>query len=159
MGEAMVTGRMAPGKKRRGGLILQREGLTASQAINRMYDRLIENGDASFLTGIVAAEDEAAWDNAVEFVDSLSEPGPQAAGEAPAASEAALEASAPSSDSELAAAERERAREHAQAPAAPKPAASAGPRFASKPAESPASNGLDLGAIARAARFSMRGVI
>ena len=74
MGEAMVTGRMAPGKKRRGGLVLQREGLTASQAINRMYDKLIENGDASFLTGIVAAEDEAAWDNAVEFVDSLSEP-------------------------------------------------------------------------------------
>ena len=65
---------MAPGKKRRGGLVLQREGLTASQAINRMYDKLIENGDASFLTGIVAAEDEAAWDNAVEFVDSLSEP-------------------------------------------------------------------------------------
>ncbi len=73
MGEAMVTGRMAPGKKRRGGLVLQREGLTASQAINRMYDKLIENGDASFLTGIVAAEDEAAWDNAVEFVDSFSE--------------------------------------------------------------------------------------
>ena len=47
MGEAMVTGRMAPGKKRRGGLVLQREGLTASQAINRMYDKLIENGDAS----------------------------------------------------------------------------------------------------------------
>ena len=43
MGEAMVTGRMAPGKKRRGGLVLQREGLTASQAINRMYDKLIEN--------------------------------------------------------------------------------------------------------------------
>ena len=46
MGEAMVTGRMAPGKKRRGGLVLQRDGLTASQAINRMYDKLIENGDA-----------------------------------------------------------------------------------------------------------------
>ena len=49
MGEAMVTGRMAPGKKRRGGQILHREGLTASQAINRMYDCLIEKGDASFL--------------------------------------------------------------------------------------------------------------
>lgn len=82
MGEAMVTGRMAPGKKRRGGLVLQREGLTASQAINRMYDKLIENGDASFLTGIVAAEDEAAWDNAVEFVDSLSEPASNGASDA-----------------------------------------------------------------------------
>ena len=40
MGEAMVTGRMAPGKKRRGGLVLQRKASTASQAINRMYDKL-----------------------------------------------------------------------------------------------------------------------
>ena len=95
MGEAMVTGRMAPGKKRRGGLVLQREGLTASQAINRMYDKLIENGDASFLTGIVAAEDEAA--------------------------------------SALA----DRAFEHGDLPA----------------------DGPDLAAIARAARFSSRGVI
>ena len=61
MGEAMVTGRMAPGKKRRGGQILHREGLTASQAINRMYDCLIEKGDASFLTGNIVAEDEEAW--------------------------------------------------------------------------------------------------
>lgn len=121
MGEAMVTGRMAPGKKRRGGLVLQREGLTASQAINRMYDKLIENGDASFLTGIVAAEDEAAWDNAVEFVDSLSEP-------VSAASEAVDEASSALVD---------RAFEHGDLPA----------------------DGLDLAAIARAARFSSRGVI
>lgn len=118
MGEAMVTGRMAPGKKRRGGLVLQREGLTASQAINRMYDKLIENGDASFLTGIVAAEDEAAWDNAVEFVDSLSEP----------VSDAADEASSALVD---------RAFEHGDLPA----------------------DGPDLAAIARAARFSSRGVI
>ena len=118
MGEAMVTGRMAPGKKRRGGLVLQREGLTASQAINRMYDKLIENGDASFLTGIVAAEDEAAWDNAVEFVDSLSEP----------ASDADDEASSALVDSAF---------EHGDLPP----------------------DGPDLAAIARAARFSSRGVI
>ena len=73
MGEAMVTGRMAPGKKRRGGLILHREGLTASQAINRMYDCLIEKGDASFLTGNITAEDEEAWFRAADFVDALSE--------------------------------------------------------------------------------------
>ncbi len=73
MGEAMVTGRMAPGKKRRGGLILHREGLTASQAINLMYDGLIMKGDASFLTGNVVAEDEEAWFRAAEFVDALSE--------------------------------------------------------------------------------------
>ena len=73
MGEAMVTGRMAPGKKRRGGQILHREGLTASQAINRMYDCLIEKGDASFLTGNIVAEDEEAWFRAADFVDALSE--------------------------------------------------------------------------------------
>ena len=121
MGEAMVTGRMAPGKKRRGGLVLQREGLTASQAINRMYDKLIENGDASFLTGIVAAEDEA-WDNAVEFVDSLSEPVSDGASDA---------------DDEAPSALADRAFEHGDLPA----------------------DGPDLAAIARAARFSSRGVI
>lgn len=73
MGEAMVTGRMAPGKKRRGGLILHREGLTASQAINLMYDGLIMKGDASFLTGNIVAEDEDAWYRAADFVDALSE--------------------------------------------------------------------------------------
>ena len=122
MGEAMVTGRMAPGKKRRGGLVLQREGLTASQAINRMYDKLIENGDASFLTGIVAAEDEAAWDNAVEFVDSLSEP---------------VSDSASDADDEASSALVDRAFEHGDLPA----------------------DGPDLAALARAARFSSRGVI
>lgn len=110
-----------PGKKRRGGLVLQREGLTASQAINRMYDKLIENGDASFLTGIVAAEDEAAWDNAVEFVDSLSEPVPTA---------------------------------HPMPPMKR-------PRSWSTALSSTATaaDGPDLAAIARAARFSSRGVI
>ena len=71
MGEAMVTGRMAPGKKRRGALVLQREGINASQAINRMYDRIIEDGDAEFLTDRCVADDESAWARAAEFVDSL----------------------------------------------------------------------------------------
>ena len=114
MGEPMVTGRMAPGKKRRGGLVLQREGLTASQAINRMYDKLIENGDASFLTGIVAAEDEAAWDNAEPVSDGLFD-----------------------ADDEASSALADRAFEHGDLPA----------------------DGPDLAAIARAARFSSRGVI
>ena len=71
MGEAMVTGRMAPGKKRRGALVLQREGINASQAINRMYDRIIEDGNAEFLTDRCVADDESAWARAAEFVDSL----------------------------------------------------------------------------------------
>jgi antitoxin component of RelBE/YafQ-DinJ toxin-antitoxin module len=71
VGEAMVTGRMAPGKKRRGALVLQREGINASQAINRMYDRIIEDGNAEFLTDRCVADDESAWARAAEFVDSL----------------------------------------------------------------------------------------
>ncbi len=71
MGEAMVTGRMAPGKKRRGALVLQREGINASQAINRMYDRIIEDGNAEFLTDRCVADDESAWVRAAEFVDSI----------------------------------------------------------------------------------------
>ena len=67
----MVTGRMAPGKKRRGALVLQREGINASQAINRMYDRIIEDGNAEFLTDRCVADDESAWVRAAEFVDSL----------------------------------------------------------------------------------------
>lgn len=71
MGEAMVTGRMAPGKKRRGAMVLQREGINASQAINRMYDRIIEDGNAEFLTDRCVADDESAWVRAAQFVDSL----------------------------------------------------------------------------------------
>ena len=84
--------------------------------------QLIENGDASFLTGIVAAEDEAAWDNAVEFVDSLSEPAFDGASDA---------------DDEAPSALVDRAFEHGDLPP----------------------DGPDLAAIARAARFSSRGVI
>ena len=38
----MVTARMAAEKKRRGASVLTRDGLSASQAINLMYDRLID---------------------------------------------------------------------------------------------------------------------
>ena len=45
----MVTARMAAEKKRRGASVLTRDGLSASQAINLMYDRLIDEGEADFL--------------------------------------------------------------------------------------------------------------
>lgn len=72
MAEAMVTGRMSESKKKKGGNILKREGLNASQAINLLYDRLIEEGEASFLTG-AQQRDADRWRAAAEFVDSLSE--------------------------------------------------------------------------------------
>ncbi|MCD8200012.1 MAG: type II toxin-antitoxin system RelB/DinJ family antitoxin [Coriobacteriaceae bacterium] len=76
MDDAMVTGRMDADKKARGNRILQRDGLSASQAINLMYDRLIQEGNAEFLaqqTPSFTAED---WQNAADFIDSLSLPLP-----------------------------------------------------------------------------------
>lgn len=73
MDEAMVTGRMDREKKIRGGRVLERSGLTASHAINLLYDRLIEEGSADFLSGRGASTSTFAWQNATRFVDSLSE--------------------------------------------------------------------------------------
>ena len=70
----------------------------------------------------MAAEDEAAWDNAVEFVDSLSEPAFDGASDADDKAPSALV---------------DRAFEYGDLPP----------------------DGPDLAAIARAARFSSRGVI
>ena len=49
MSSVMVTGRMDSRKKQRGLAILEREGSNASQAINRMFDRIIESNSADFL--------------------------------------------------------------------------------------------------------------
>ena len=73
MAEAMVTGRMDSSKKARGAHILQREGLNASQAINMLYDRIIEDGGVGFIAKReVMQAGAAAWRNAAEFVDALS---------------------------------------------------------------------------------------
>ena len=66
MDDSMVTARMLDEKKRKGARILAREGLSASQAINLMYDKMIEEGEASRIG------DEAKWAAASRFVDSLS---------------------------------------------------------------------------------------
>ena len=49
MPTSMVTGRMDDYKKERGAQVLAQAGLTASQAINLMYDRIISEQDATFL--------------------------------------------------------------------------------------------------------------
>ena len=73
MDDSMVTARMATSKKRKGASVLAREGLSASQAINLMYDRLVEEGGAGFLLPADAhPRDEARWVAAARFVDSLS---------------------------------------------------------------------------------------
>lgn len=48
MADAMVTGRMTPAKKEAGNKVLEELGLNASQAINQLYDYLIEKGSMPF---------------------------------------------------------------------------------------------------------------
>ncbi|MFR5092666.1 MAG: RelB/DinJ family addiction module antitoxin [Adlercreutzia equolifaciens] len=49
MTDAMVTGRMPERKKQQGLRVLKRDGMNASQAVNLLFDRLIEEGSADFL--------------------------------------------------------------------------------------------------------------
>ena len=73
MAEAMVTARMDESKKRAGARILARDGFNASQVVNKLYDRIIENGSADFLMSSSSVRDEGAWVRAARFVDTLSE--------------------------------------------------------------------------------------
>lgn len=73
MDDSMVTARMLAEKKRKGARILAREGLSASQAINLMYDKMIDEGEAGFLRPDEHRFcDEAKWAAAARFVDGLS---------------------------------------------------------------------------------------
>ena len=72
MEDAMVTGRMAAEKKAAANRILEREGLNASQAINLLYDKIIEEGSADFLYVREIPPEE--WKEAARFVDSISVP-------------------------------------------------------------------------------------
>ncbi len=72
MADAMVTGRMPEQKKQRGMRVLQRSGLNASQAVNLMFDRLIEEGSADFLLQDDLKPAAERWASAASFVDGLS---------------------------------------------------------------------------------------
>lgn len=72
MDDAMVTGRMPVRKKLEGNAVLEREGLNASQAINRMYERLAQDQSAAFLDPGSGEHTEAEWRAAAHFVDSLA---------------------------------------------------------------------------------------
>ena len=71
MEDAMVTARMSKQRKAEGQRILSKAGLTASQAINMLFDRLVREQDASFLAAAPASSSQAAWQEAAGFVDSL----------------------------------------------------------------------------------------
>ena len=72
MDNAMVTGRMSSRKKAEGGRILEKAGLNASQAINLLYDRLLEEQNADFL--LHRAAEPREWDSAAKFLNSLAAP-------------------------------------------------------------------------------------
>lgn len=75
MADSMVTGRVPAQKKAQAVSILQHDGLTASQAINLMFNKLISEQSASFL------KDEASdtptptqWQSAARFIDAIPTP-------------------------------------------------------------------------------------
>ena len=73
MPTSMVTGRMDDYKKERGAQVLSQAGLTASRAINLMYDRIISEQDVTFLLPDAQATPPAERIQvAAQFVDSLS---------------------------------------------------------------------------------------
>lgn len=75
MGEAMVTGRMSDQKKQAGNRILARENLKPSQAINLMYQRLIEEKNAQFLQKKESISlDPVRVKEALAFLDKLHVP-------------------------------------------------------------------------------------
>ena len=70
----MVTARMSAEKKAAGNKVLERAGLNASQFINKVYDRIIEDQDARIVGGGKATL--ADWKRAAKFVDSIASPAP-----------------------------------------------------------------------------------
>lgn len=74
MESAMVTGRMSQEKKEAGNAVLQRAGLTPSAAINRMYELLLERGNADFLAPPKPIHSPDEWKSALAFVEALKMP-------------------------------------------------------------------------------------
>lgn len=71
MGDAMVTARMSKEKKEAGGSVLEELGVTASQAINGLYDHLIAHGELPFVPKRKRYS-LAEWKAAEAWVDALS---------------------------------------------------------------------------------------
>lgn len=71
MSEAMVTGRMSAAKKKAGNKILSSIGVNASQAINQLYDYIIENKQLPFPELKEHKINPKKWKEAEEFVASI----------------------------------------------------------------------------------------
>lgn len=72
MADSMVTGRVDERKKQQALRVLKRNGLNASQAINLLFDKVIEEGSADFLLDDRGATSQDRWQAAAHFVDGLS---------------------------------------------------------------------------------------
>ena len=71
MADAMVTGRMSQAKKQAGTRVLQSLGMSASQAINQLYDYLIAQNASPFGTAANEPAEAARLEEALAFVRSL----------------------------------------------------------------------------------------
>ena len=69
MDDAMVTGRMSASKKAAGAKVLEKAGLNASQAVNMLYDKLVEEQNADFL--MHKKPEPREWESAAKLIDFL----------------------------------------------------------------------------------------
>ncbi len=72
MPDAMVTARMSQSKKNAGNKILQELGYNASQAINELYDRILETHAWPLAPSKKEAVDPSDLAEALAFVDGIA---------------------------------------------------------------------------------------
>lgn len=78
MADAMVTARMSPEKKEAGNRVLEQLGTNASQAVNRLYDYVIEKKELPFPEEGRPAYTREDIERAIEWADGV--PGRRASG-------------------------------------------------------------------------------
>lgn len=71
MSDAMVTSRMSKAKKDAGNKVLEALGVNASQAINQMYDYLIEERRLPFGASRVSKPSDEQVEEALAFIDDI----------------------------------------------------------------------------------------
>ena len=72
MADAMVTARMSQSKKDAGNEVLRKLGYTASQAINELYDRVLETQSWPLARSEMGAVDSQRLAGALSFIDGIS---------------------------------------------------------------------------------------
>lgn len=72
MADAMVTARMPQSKKDAGNEVLRALGYTASQAINELYDRVLETQSWPLARSEMGAVDSQRLAEALSFVDGIA---------------------------------------------------------------------------------------